>query len=115
MDFFDVPRFALRLVRSNRSDQPDAAASPGKMSDCERRARGGGRDHARLGEPAAAAGTTPAWASPNETEPAMKQGRPSAVGSPASGPAAAGADLSAAVACSEDVPVLIVCSLMCRE
>ena len=65
--------------------------------------------------PAAAAGTTPAWASPNETEPAMKQGRPSAVGSPSSDPAAAGAALSATVVSSEDVPVLIVYSLRYPE
>jgi hypothetical protein len=57
--------------------------------------------------PAAAAGTTPAWARPNEVEPAMKQGRPSTVGSPPSVPATAGAALLAAVAASEDVLVLI--------
>ena len=65
--------------------------------------------------PAAAAGTMPAWASPNETEPAMKPGRPSAVGSPSSVPAAAGAALSAAMVSCEDVPVLIVCSLVYRS
>src|SRR6185437_3702267 len=39
--------------------------------------------------PTAVAGTTPTRASPSETEPAMKQGSPSAIGSPTSGPEAA--------------------------
>ena len=41
--------------------------------------------------PTAAAGTTPTSARPSETEPAMKHGSPSAIGSPTSGPDAAGA------------------------
>ncbi len=65
--------------------------------------------------PTAAAGTTPAWARPNETEPAMKQGRPSTVGSPPSGPATADATLAAAVVSSEDVPALISYSLAYPE
>src|SRR5215472_17861184 len=39
--------------------------------------------------PTAVAGTTPTRASPSETEPAMKQGRPRAIGSTTSGPEAA--------------------------
>src|SRR5580693_7882574 len=46
--------------------------------------------------PTAAAGTTPTSASPSDTEPAMKQGRPSAIGSPTSGPEAAAAASAAA-------------------
>ncbi len=38
--------------------------------------------------PTAAAGTTPTSASPSETEPTIKHGRPSAIGSPSSGPEA---------------------------
>jgi hypothetical protein len=57
--------------------------------------------------PAAPAGTTPAWARPNETDPAMKQGRRSTVGSPPSGPATADATPPATVVSSEDVPALI--------
>jgi hypothetical protein len=58
--------------------------------------------------PAATPGIRPAWASPNEVEPAMKQGRPSAVGSPSGESSAARGSVSAALASSEDVPVLIV-------
>lgn len=55
--------------------------------------------------PAAAAGTTPACARPNEAEPAMKHGSPRAVGSP-SGERAAGAVPAAAVVSSVVVRVL---------
>src|SRR3984957_14113280 len=46
--------------------------------------------------PTAAAGTTPTRASPSETERAMRQGRPSAIGSPTSGPEAAAAGAASA-------------------
>src|ERR1700677_1544373 len=65
--------------------------------------------------PAATPGIRPAWASPNEVEPAMKQGRPSAVGSPSGESSAARGSLSAALASSEDVPVLIVAALCHRR
>ena len=48
--------------------------------------------------PTAAAGTTPTSARPSETEPAMKQGSPSAMGSPTSGPEAAASAAGGSVA-----------------
>src|SRR5215469_7460159 len=58
--------------------------------------------------PIAAAGTTPTRASPSETEPAMKHGRPSAAGSPVSGPGvAAGAAGGSSCSVRADASALI--------